>query len=123
MRVARMAAHGMNPNASDRQEMHRMSSEKVAAFNEGLTAMAAQALKVQQMWWQQWFQILMSPMSLTHFTKPATLFSNPGTSAGARAYRMADSVTKGMAQVAAVGLAPVSRTVASNVKRLNKRRR
>jgi hypothetical protein len=39
MRLARMAQHGMQPDARDQAEMLRMGSEKIAAFSQGWVAM------------------------------------------------------------------------------------
>ena len=41
MRTTRMAAHGANPDAADRREMHRMGAEKVDAFTRAGAALAA----------------------------------------------------------------------------------
>ncbi|HEY9022971.1 MAG TPA: hypothetical protein VIP05_01635, partial [Burkholderiaceae bacterium] len=44
LRTTRMAAHGLNPNAADRRELHRMGAEKVDAFSRSGTALAAGAV-------------------------------------------------------------------------------
>ncbi len=129
MRVARMASHGMNPSPGDRREMHRMVSEKSHAFGESWMAMGAQALRMQQAFWQSLWQPLMQPWwlaSMRGFTWPAstrspmTAFASP---ARARQASLASTVSRGMAQVAAAGLAPVGRRVRGNVKRLGAKRR
>jgi hypothetical protein len=54
-RLTRMAAHGHQPNARERREMHRMGAEKVAAFWESWAAMALQAASIQQQaLWSLW---------------------------------------------------------------------
>ena len=126
-RVARMAAHGANPSASDRREMHRMVSEKTSAFGESWLAMGMQSMRMQQAFWQSMWQPLMRPWWLTSsargFAWPT--FESPLTAATrlsrSRQKALAATVNRGMAQMAAAGLAPVSRRVSGNVKRLASR--
>lgn len=106
-RLTRMAMHGMNPSAKDRREMHMMGAEKVNAFSQGWQAMLMQMMFAQQAWWQNWF---------TMWTRPST-FTQP-MSMHAAATRGNREMAQAMAKVADAGLAPVSRQVASNVKRL-----
>jgi hypothetical protein len=44
IRTTRMAAHGANPSAADKREMHRMGAEKVDAFSRAGTTLAAGAV-------------------------------------------------------------------------------
>jgi len=61
-RMARMALAGHSLSARDRREFHRMGAEKVSAFGEAWTAMAAQAfvenqklaLSIMQSFWFPW---------------------------------------------------------------------
>ncbi len=121
MRVARMAAHGPNPSASDRREMHRMVDEKNKAFSDAWTAMGAQSLQMQKAFWQSLTQTLMQTM-----LRPWWL--GAGSASPAKAFtlpKMHSPMSHGMAQVAkvaAAGLAPVSRRVRSNVTRLKSQR-
>jgi hypothetical protein len=129
MRVARMAAHGMNPSASDRREMHRMVAEKKSAFGESWIAMGMQAMRMQQALWQSMWRPFMQPWWLTPmrgFTWPTTpgaamtAWTRPARSHQAA---LASTMGRGLAQVAAAGLAPVGRRVRGNVKRLGAKRR
>src|SRR5688572_17017085 len=63
MRSARMIAAGNTPTAADRREMSRMVSEKIGAFSESWTAMAARQRRAQldawshlmRVCWTAWF--------------------------------------------------------------------
>lgn len=115
MRLARMAAHGFHPSASDRRELHRMSAEKLSAFSESWAAMGMQAMRMQQAFWQNWFSMLMrAPLSFKPWSGPDT--------AHVASTRAAKAMASSLAQMTAVGLAPVSRRVAGNVKRLGRAR-
>ncbi len=105
-RLTRMALHGVNPSPRDRQEMKRMSAEKVDAFGESWVAMGAQAMRMQQAWWSTWWSGVTSA-SLGRPSSMATWSS-----------RNAKTMTDGMTGIAAAGLAPVRQQVASNVQRL-----
>ncbi len=104
LRLAQMAASGLNPSARDQREMHRMGAEKMTAMNESWVAMGAQAMRMQQAVWAAWLDSAMRP------TLPHRLAQNSS-----------NAVAHGMAQMAAAGLAPMSRRVASNAKRLSSR--
>jgi hypothetical protein len=61
-RLARIALAGASPSARDRKEFQRMGTEKLSAFGEAWTAMAAQAflenqklaLSAMQSFWFPW---------------------------------------------------------------------
>ena len=133
-RLARMAAHGANPSASDKREMHRMVNEKTQAFGNAWMAMGAQSMRMQQAMWQSlmrsWWQPWWLGAGARAFAWPTTAMSPmaacalPSRGRQAQAARaMAATVNRGMTQMAAAGLAPVSRRVRSNVTRLSPRRK
>ncbi|MCG5502100.1 hypothetical protein LQ952_14940 [Ectothiorhodospira sp. B14B] len=63
-RMTRMALAGASPSAGDRKEMHRMSEEKFAAFNESWNATATQMMgayinlsfDLMRLAWSPWYQ-------------------------------------------------------------------
>jgi hypothetical protein len=132
-RLARMAAHGANPSPSDKREMHRMVNEKKEAFANAWMAMGAQSLRMQQAMWQtlmrSWSQPWWLGAGVRAFTwptaaSPMAAFTLPSHGREAQAARaMAATMSRGVTQMAAAGLAPVSRRVRSNVTRLGPRRK
>lgn len=104
LRLAQMAASGLNPSPRDRREMQRMSHEKVSAFNESCVAVGLQWMSLNQSLMRTWLGQAVQPSS------PHELAARSG-----------HVVAHGIAQMAAAGLAPVSRRVASNAKRLTLR--
>jgi hypothetical protein len=112
-RTARMLAHGFTPSSADTREMHRMVGEKVQAFGEGWMGMARSWADWQRLlWregWQSWARLFAgSGLSMASLAREATA-------------RQARSLSQGFTRIADAGLAPISRRVASNAKRLGKR--
>jgi hypothetical protein len=93
------------PDAADRRELRRMGSEKLTAMQEGWTAMAMQALSLQQRAWMTWLQSAWTPWQ-----------SGTPMQAWTRAIADADSVL-------AAGLRPATRRVSANARRLSRPRR
>jgi hypothetical protein len=132
-RLARMAAHGANPSPSERREMHRMVDEKTHAFGEAWMAMGAQSMRMQQAFWQTLMRSWWQPWSIGSagraFTwptaaSPLAAFAMPSHARQSRAAQaMAATMSRGVTQMAAAGLAPLSRRVRSNVTRLAPRRK
>lgn len=104
LRLAQMAASGLNPSARDRREMKRMSDEKVSAFNESFVAVGMQMARMQQALMTQWLGSAFRPTLPHHLAQTS-----------------ANTMANGMAHMASAGLAPMSRRVASNAKRLGTR--
>ena len=131
MRTTRMATHGLNPNAADRREMHRMGAEKVDAFSRAGTALATGAMPllfgmaVQA--WRTGFELW------TASTRLAASRSIPQTMARQR--QLAGTLMRGAAaaghgatsaataRLAHRALAPGHRKAAANAKRLSKKAR
>jgi hypothetical protein len=101
-RLARMAAAGVQPNARERAEMQRMTTEKFVAVAASWQAMTLQALRVQQRLIFSWL------------TPRRTLALAP--TAAARLQTAALGVLS-------AGLAPVQRAATANARRLARRRR
>lgn len=93
-RLARLALAGATPDARDRREFTRMGAEKVAAF--------------QQSWWQMGVAALAAQQRVAL----AMMSGNPA--------RVAQALARAGTDVAAQGLAPVSRRATANAKRLRK---
>lgn len=93
-RLTRLALAGAAPNARDRREFTRMGAEKVAAFQQSWWNMGVAALAAQQR------------------AALAMLSGNPA--------RVARALASAGTDVAARGLAPVSRRATANAKRLRK---
>ena len=93
-RLTRLALAGAAPNARDRREFTRMGAEKVAAFQQSWWNMGVAALAAQQR------------------AALAMLSGNPA--------RVARALASASTDVAARGLAPVSRRATANAKRLRK---
>ena len=85
---------GATPDARDRREFTRMGAEKVAAF--------------QQSWWQMGVAALAAQQRVAL----AMMSGNPA--------RVAQALARAGTDVAAQGLAPVSRRATANAKRLRK---
>jgi len=131
MRTARMAAHGPNPNAADRREMHRMGAEKVDAFSRAGTALATGAvpllLGMAMQAWRTGFELWATS------TRLAASRSIPQTMA--RQQELAGTLLRGAAaaghgatsaataRLAHRALAPVHRKAAANARRLSKKPR
>ena len=131
IRTTRMAAHGANPNAADKREMHRMGAEKVDAFSRAGQAIATGALPlVAGMAGQAWRTSLDLLTASTQLAASRTL---PQTLARQRklAHTLMRSApaaqhgaaSKATAQLAHRALAPVHRKATANAKRLTKKAR
>ena len=124
-RSVRLATAGPFPAIRDRHEYTRMWSEKVAAFSESWTAMAAQmqrsSLELARAASQQWWSAVFALSPLGSFTSPAK--------SRARLMRASTSpitprrVSGAVARVATSGLRPVRRRVTANAKRLGRSKR
>jgi N-acyl-L-homoserine lactone synthetase len=131
IRTTRMAAHGLNPNASERREMTRMGAEKVDAFSRAGQALATGALPlVAGMASQAWRSGLDLLTASTQLAASRTL---PQTLARQRklAHTLMRSApaahhgaaSKAMAQLAHRALAPVHQKATANARRLTKKAR
>ena len=106
-RVARMAMAGATPSARDRKEIHRMSTEKMLAFNEAWTAMAMQAalenqklaLSFMQSLWFPWLRSMPSARSAS------------------------EQLSDAMLGVLGKGMVPIRRRAVANAKRLGRVKR
>lgn len=106
-RLARMAIAGAAPSARDRRELHRMSTEKILAFNEAWTAMAMQAVLENQKLALSFVQSLWFPW----------LHSRPSArSASAQ-------LGHAMLGVLGKGAVPIRRRAVANAKRLARTKR
>ena len=124
LRSARMLAAGAHPDSLDRRELMRMSTEKLQAVSESMTAMALQVYKANQElmllavrnWWTAW----MNPWSLPTYRgiPPWILPFWPlqGFGSGATSNRLQRS----MAKVIEKGLAPVHKRATGNARRLSR---
>jgi len=127
LRTSRMAAHGVNPNAADRREMHRMGAEKVEAFSLAGMALATGAAPLMAgmatQAWRTGFDLLAAT------TRLAASRAVPQALESQR--RLADALVQGAtgshghatARLAHRALAPVHRTATANAKRLAKKAR
>jgi hypothetical protein len=131
MRTTRMAAHGPNPNAADRREMHRMGAEKVDAFSRAGLALATGAVPLMAGMAQQAWKTGLELAAAS--TRLAASRSLPQTLASQR--RLADTLMRGAAatsqgaasketaRLAHRALAPVHRKATANARRLAKKAR
>ena len=131
LRTTRMAAHGLNPNAADRREMHRMGAEKVDAFSRAGNALATGAMPLLfGMAMQSW------RTGLDLLTASTRLAASRGVPQSmARQRQFADTLMRGAAaaghgdtvaaaaRLAHRALAPVHRKATANAKRLSKKAR
>jgi hypothetical protein len=99
-RVVRAAGAGHSPSARDRREFHRMTEEKVAAFNEAWTAMLAEVFRASMKAW------------LTPVLWP------PAWTSGSRSARA--QAERAMLAILTSGLAPVHRRAVANSRRLRR---
>ncbi len=129
IRTTRMAAHGLNPNAAERREMHLMGAEKVDAFSRAGQALATGALPLVAGMAGQAFRT-----SLDLFNASAQLAASrtiPQTLARQR--KLADTLmrhapaahhdaaSKATAKLAHRALAPVHQKATANARRLTKK--
>ena len=131
LRTTRMAAHGANPDAADKREMHRMGAEKVDAFSRAgaalatgavplMAGMAMQASRAGFETFNALTQLATSrtmAQTLARQRQLATALMGAGTASGQAA---ASSAT---ARLAHRALAPVHRKATANAKRLTKKAR
>lgn len=104
-RVTRMAQVGTSHSVRDRKEFYRMSTEKIAAFNESWNAMAFQAVRANQ-------QMVMSFMQSFWFPWGSAKSSTKSTSLR--------KLTNAAQSILEKGLVPIHRRVISNSKRLRR---
>ena len=131
MRTTRMAAHGANPNAAERRELHRMGAEKVDAFSRvGATLATGAAPLLLGMATQAWrigFDLWAASLQLgTSRSIPQTM---------ARQQQLAGALMRGAAaaghgatsaataRLANRALGHVHRKATANAKRLAKKAR
>jgi len=110
MRSARMIAAGNTPTAADRREMSRMVSEKIGAFSESWTAMAARQRRAQLDAWSH----LMRVCWTAWFAGPMAFASLVDAPRGAQ--------RRAQTAVLASGLAPLHRVATANLRRLSRTR-
>lgn len=103
-RVARMARGGTRPSAADRREFVTMGAEKVTAFRQSWSAMAAMAVETQWRLWQAWSALALGPWS-ARSTR-----------------RAADRSAQAVGRLLSAGLAPVHARAVANARRLSRRR-
>jgi len=106
-RVARMVSAGYNPGARDQRELRRMSTEKVAAFGESWSNMAAQSLRASQQ----------LSLSLMRSWYSVWLGNMPTVS------RQSRQLQRAALDVLASGMTPVHRRAVANARRLNRVKR
>ena len=102
-RVMRAATAGHSPSARDRREFHRMTSEKVVAFNEAWNAMLVEAFQAGV---RAWLSPALWPIAWTS-----------GNKAARAAWAHAERTTLAMLTS---GLAPVHRRAVANARRLRR---
>jgi hypothetical protein len=123
LRSARMLSAGTVPAARDRRELARMSAEKVQAFSESMTAMAAQISRNNQEWslfaLRQWWTVCTrSWLSLVRGALRPRIPVAPLSGSVATQQRLQRSV----ASVVEKGLSPVLKRATANARRLSRRR-
>lgn len=105
-RTARMALGGLTPSARDRKELNAMGAEKAAAFVESWSAMALEAMRINQ-------QLTLSAMQSFWFPWSGT---RSRRSVSAQLDQAADAMLR-------VAMAPVHRRAVANAKRLGRPKR
>ncbi|MFL6681288.1 MAG: polyhydroxyalkanoate granule-associated phasin [Burkholderiaceae bacterium] len=129
MRTARMAAHGPNPNAADRRELHRMGAEKVDAFTRAGTTLATGAMPLlfgmAMQAWRTWFDLWAASTRLDPSRSILQTIARQQQLAGAlvRGAAAAGHATTSAAtaRLAHRALGPVHRKATANAKRLAKK--
>jgi len=131
MRTTRMAAHGPNPNAAERRELHRMGAEKVDAFTRTGMALATGAMPLMlgmaMQAWRSWFDLWAAatrlgasrsiPQTMARQQQLAGVLMRGAAAAGHGATSAAT------ARLAHRALAPVHRKATANAKRLARKAR
>ena len=106
-RVLRMVIAGAAPSARDRKELHRMSTEKILAFNEAWTAMAMQAVLENQ-------KLALSCMQSLWF---------PWLHSKSSARSASEKLSHAMLGVLGKGMVPIRGRAVANAKRLGRAKR
>lgn len=102
-RLGRIATAGPDPSSVDRDEIYRMTTEKVAAFYESWAAMQVEGMRLSQELWLSSLQAAWTPwLAPTGYKR---------------------KLRRGTARIAAHGLSPISRRASANARRLAKRKR
>jgi hypothetical protein len=107
-RVYRMMTAGLQPDAKDQREFHRMGAEKIAAFQESWMAMGTHLFSVQQAWMLSWMRAVWMPW-------PS---ANPWSSWQRSSQQLRTQLHRATVDTAAQGLAPVHKRAVANAKRL-----
>jgi hypothetical protein len=131
LRTTRMAAHGPNPDAADRRELHRMGAEKVDAFSRAGTALATGAipllLDMTLQAWRTGFDLWAASLRLAGSRSPSQTLARQQQLAGALMRGAAATgqraTSAATARLAHRALAPVHRKATANAKRLTKKAR
>jgi len=127
LRSTRMAAHGLNPDAADRRELHRMGAEKVDAFSRAGRALATGALPLAfgmaMQAWRMGFELLAASTRLAGSrTIPQTMHGQrqlvDAFSRGASTGGHGATTSAATARLAHRALAPVHRKATANARRL-----
>src|SRR5688572_18835406 len=103
-RMARMAMAGPSPSARDRKEFHLMGTEKLAACNESLVAMASQTMVANQQ---------LALYFMNSFWSPWASPKLSSASVSKRLHKAGESIL-------AKGIVPVHRRAVANAKRLGR---
>jgi hypothetical protein len=120
LRTARMLAAGAHPNRADRAELLRMSTEKLQAFSESVSAIAAHTYKTNQElallamreWWTTWLNpwYRVTPPRIAPFGWPPLLIF------AAASNRLQSSMLNAIEK----GLTPVHKRATRNARRLTR---
>ena len=130
-RTTRMAMHGIAPDATERQEMHRMVEEKQAAVLEGSIAAWNEWMRIGQASWLEALRLTMRNgmafVPVMAGRSPIDTFSRTGRYASAVTARSMASARRQWAtpldtplKIADAAFEPVRARVAANRKRLAK---
>ncbi|MEO7243400.1 MAG: polyhydroxyalkanoate granule-associated phasin [Variovorax sp.] len=128
MRSTRMAAHGVQPNASDVREMQLMGQEKLSAGAAAGNAMFAQMQRTNALLLQQFMEQsakgLSAWLSFAGSRTPAQAMARGRgwLEAAGRAGRTSAQLSDAVARVTGHGLAPVHRAATANARRLSRKK-
>lgn len=115
-----MLSAGARPGAQDRRELSRMAAEKIQAWQESTSAMAAQLYKAQMQWtaaaMRNWLALWTSPWGMPGRAHRFSTSPRQGRAAHRRLERT-------LSEVIGRGLAPVHRRATANARRLSRRKR
>lgn len=125
-RTARMATHGLAPNAAERRELRAMVDEKHAALVEGSIAACQEWMRLGQAAWLEALRLSMrNGTALVPLTTAATPFEAPtGARHGARRKAASGPWTTALdasLRIADAALKPTRKRVAANHRRLTTR--